>query len=208
MNVESKADALFSLCRALLGEIPFNLRAAAIKIENSVIWTYFFFQGEFSEDDWEDMSCVNTEVISDFPSVDTEIVVRRLDYPNPLPEVGLYAFSRDTPMPKSVLQHEIRDCPLLANAILSICQALLGKVSPHLRGVGMKEIEGGLKVFFFLDKGAKSADFALTEQAAREVVADFPELSVDVDIQYRPFPDVMTSFLDRWAFLRKEPPIK
>lgn len=202
-NLESRADALLSLCVALTYEISEHLRAAAIKIENSVIYFYYYFNGEISEEDQENFSCVTTNAISGFLNVTCDEFFIRKDFPEALPNTGIFAFSRDTPLQKMVPRSETLNYSLEIQAILSICQALFGKISSKLRAVGVNKTQTGLEVHFLLDKGAIGKDFSVTKDAAQVVVADFPEITVDVLITECSYPSDIPNF-GRIAFRRKE----
>ena len=76
---------LLALMKALWGEVSPALRAASIKWNDQMVHLFFFYDGEISEEDNESAECVATEVIASFPEHRLEIDIKRLDYPNPLP---------------------------------------------------------------------------------------------------------------------------
>jgi hypothetical protein len=200
---KSNPSALLALCCALTYETPESLRAAAIKIEDSVVYFYYYFNGEVSEDDQDTTSCVSTNALGGFSNVTCEELFIRKDFPEPLPDIGIYAFSRDTIIPKSVSRAETLNYVLEAQAVLSICQALFGKVSSKLRAAGVNKTDNGLQIHFLLDIKTNERDLFLTHQAAQEVVADFPEIKVDIIIEECPYPQKLPE-LERYAYYRKE----
>ncbi len=51
-------------------------------ISENKIMLYFFINGEISEDDKENISIIETEVIADFEDeFDIESIIKRVDYP-------------------------------------------------------------------------------------------------------------------------------
>ena len=78
-----RTKLLLSVQRALLGAVPGSLRAVTCDWEGTEIKLRFVFDGEITEENYEDGHTVGTEVVADFPSpwtVNENIV--RLDYPD------------------------------------------------------------------------------------------------------------------------------
>lgn len=71
---------------ALLGEITPLLRVASIKWNANLIELHFVYHGNCSEKEKERMACVATEVISDFPEHELEVIIEQIDYPLPIPD--------------------------------------------------------------------------------------------------------------------------
>jgi hypothetical protein len=69
--------------RALLGNIPANLRSASIEYRGTEIACRFIFYAAPSDDDKELLSCAAAEIISDFPDFYT-VSEEYLAIPSPL----------------------------------------------------------------------------------------------------------------------------
>ncbi|QDP01562.1 hypothetical protein [Thalassotalea sp. PS06] len=67
-----RAPVLLSIQRALLGAITENVRAITCGWDESTIHLKCIYYGEPSEEELDDLSCVETEVISDFPEHEVE----------------------------------------------------------------------------------------------------------------------------------------
>jgi len=71
-----------SMQAALLGAVTENMRNIAVNIVKNKILLYFFIDGEIKDDDKENISIVETEVIADFDSdFDIETIIKRIDCP-------------------------------------------------------------------------------------------------------------------------------
>lgn len=78
-------DLKLSIQRALLGEITPNIRCVIVNIISKKIELFFFIDGKVTEDDEENISGIETEVIADFEDdFDIETSIKRIDYPNPI----------------------------------------------------------------------------------------------------------------------------
>ncbi|HEK0805670.1 TPA: hypothetical protein SMT48_000972 [Proteus mirabilis] len=74
-----------SIQSALFGEITPNMRCVLVDIVNKKIELFFFIDGEVTEDDEENISIIETEVIADFEDdFDIETHIKRIDYPAPI----------------------------------------------------------------------------------------------------------------------------
>lgn len=81
--------------RNLLGNITKNIRAVSVLLEGNNINLKFFYDGMISEDDEENASVVETEIIADLD--DSSVVhtfVTRLDYPEPIKSNGFLIYLR------------------------------------------------------------------------------------------------------------------
>ncbi|MBB3306740.1 MULTISPECIES: hypothetical protein [unclassified Enterobacter] len=84
-----------SIQRALLGNITKNIRAISALLEGDSITLKFFYDGIISEDDEENASIVQTEIIADLDdSSVVHTVVTRLDYPEPIKSSGFLLYLR------------------------------------------------------------------------------------------------------------------
>ncbi len=90
-----------SLQRALLGMITQNIRAVYADWNDLQVVLYFFFDGEFTEDEAEEVSCIETEVLADILDIDQSIRSKtqciRLDYPGLINCSGICVYGRKEP---------------------------------------------------------------------------------------------------------------
>jgi hypothetical protein len=73
-----------SLSRALLGEVTASLRAVQFELSERRLDIFCIFNGDISDDDRESMSCVETEVMADFPDASVQVHYLRIDRPAPV----------------------------------------------------------------------------------------------------------------------------
>jgi hypothetical protein len=94
--------------------------------------------------------------------------------------------------------------PTRAELLLSLQRALLGEVSPALRGVSPRLGGEGLEIWFYLDGPVSGEDRESASCVTSEVAADFPVLSrveervERVDAPARLPPETL------WAYRRRE----
>ena len=123
---------------------------------------YCFFDGEISEEDQEEMSCVATEVSCDFP-IGTQVIAEciRIDSPRPIPKLGKeYVYARDDSYSSTeqllrsskkgyLVEGENNppsEMPRRGLILLSCQNALLGSIAPNL---GSSIFRGMTKKLFF-----------------------------------------------------------
>ncbi len=76
-------DARLSIQRAMLGEVTSELRVAAFSVSGLSLDVRFYYDGEISEKDIESVSCVETEILADYPPEHTVTASYiRLDHTN------------------------------------------------------------------------------------------------------------------------------
>ncbi|ECG5862894.1 hypothetical protein ACLH9T_004762 [Salmonella enterica] len=95
-NYEYIKRLKLSIQSALLGAITENIRNVAVYINEKKILLYFFIDGEIREDDKENISIIETEVIADFEDdFDIESIIKRVDTPEPITlDRGFSVFQR------------------------------------------------------------------------------------------------------------------
>jgi hypothetical protein len=94
-----RVRALLAVLYGLIGEVSHLLRAVKIKWDEKVIYLYFFYDGEISEEDRESAECIATEVISNFSKHTLEVNILRWDYPKQIPNEGELVYKRREPNP-------------------------------------------------------------------------------------------------------------
>ena len=76
---------LLSVQRGLLGSVTSNIRGVATDWNDSEIRIVCYYHGPISDDDREEMSCVHTEVATDFIDIaPVDFVLEQLDMPKKL----------------------------------------------------------------------------------------------------------------------------
>lgn len=94
-----RATLICSVNRGLWQQVGPALRAVIARHESETIRLRFFIDGEPSDDDRESASGTAAEVIADFPWLDLDDEVLRLDSPQPIPfgDGWLTIFARREP---------------------------------------------------------------------------------------------------------------
>jgi hypothetical protein len=94
---------LFSLQRALLGEVFPALRAVTVEWSDAAVNFIAYVDGSIRDEDAESLSCVAAEVAADFVSgvaVDYDMV--RADWPTPIMDTRVHVFlRREASLPES-----------------------------------------------------------------------------------------------------------
>ncbi len=206
-------EALLDMLVALCDEVVPSLRAVVVDIDPIRKKRFYSFYYDCEVDD----------VLFDLASVaaceascgsfafyeEEELIIKRLDYPSPIPVRGALAYLRKEPTlvlkqePRAIeiespldpipnFTHEERkeEFSMLWEVPLSVQRALLGKVVPQLREVSI-EINKEKKMiglFFVYDCEVSTELHDLATAAMAEVAADFPDYSVNKSIEYVPYP--------------------
>lgn len=100
MEAELRVCVAMSLMRALWGEVTQEMRVVLARLEReSEISIEFYIDGSISQELAETASCIETEVVADFPSTfDISHRLIRLDAPAKVPVGdGVLVFSRKEP---------------------------------------------------------------------------------------------------------------
>lgn len=85
INYEHLKRLKLSIQSALLGAITENIRNVAVDISKNKSMLYFYIDGKISDDDKENISIIETEVIADFEDdFDIESIIKRVDFPVPI----------------------------------------------------------------------------------------------------------------------------
>lgn len=100
MTPEFRVRIAMSVMRALLGEITSNVRTVLVRVSSDDEFLIeFYMDGDVSKEFIEAASCIETEVIADFPDeFDISHKVVRLDAPAKIPVGdGILIFLRKEP---------------------------------------------------------------------------------------------------------------
>jgi hypothetical protein len=88
-------DIVLSVQRALLGSITPNLRGVAVDWDDRTIRVVSYYHGAISDEDKDIMSCVHTEVATDFIDLrQVDLVLERLDMPMKMNGYRAWVFLR------------------------------------------------------------------------------------------------------------------
>jgi hypothetical protein len=68
MTIDFRCKALLSVQRAFLGEISVSIRGISVDTSNEKVVVTIYVDGLVSEDFRDELSCVETEVLADFPN--------------------------------------------------------------------------------------------------------------------------------------------
>lgn len=91
-----RQEALLATQTALLGEVCSRLRAVAVGWGEEVIEIQLLYDGEINEDDLEDVSTIESEIMASFPEDRVIVTAKRHDAPSRLSQhaLGAWAFMR------------------------------------------------------------------------------------------------------------------
>jgi hypothetical protein len=94
--------------------------------------------------------------------------------------------------------------PLIVKILLSAQRALLGEVSPALRGVTLGWHDQVIRMRAYFDGPISEEDLESMTCVAAQIIADFPSpWNIDEEIVRCDAPERM-EFLQVWAYLRRE----
>ncbi len=81
-DVMRRQKIVLSVQRALLGSVTPNLRGVATDWNDTEIRVFCYYHGPIADNDREEMSCVHTEVATDFIDIaPVHFVLERADWP-------------------------------------------------------------------------------------------------------------------------------
>lgn len=90
-----REDVLFSLQRAMLGEVFPALRAVTVEWSDRQVKFFAYVDGPLADEDAESLSCISAEIAADFWSgVDIEYEVVQVDAPNRIVDQRTRVFHR------------------------------------------------------------------------------------------------------------------
>jgi hypothetical protein len=185
MNIENKISLIITFGRSLLGEVTDTLRAAAVHVEGSIIYVFFFFNEEVTEEILDHYEYAFSEVYAPVPNEEFgSVVFKKIAFPEPLPDVGLYVFSRDTLFPKQIDSSELTNCPLNVQIRIALYQALLGRIPRSLRAVRFEINKDIVNITFSLESQVLGSELNLFKQAMQEFIMEFPQLTVKDDFEF------------------------
>ena len=106
----------------------------------------------------------------------------------------------------SVLRKNNEHYPINRSRILvSMMVALWGEVSPALRAVFVNWNEKMIRLYFFYDGLITEEDRESAECISTELIANFPEHELEVDISRLDFPSSLPKNIGELIYLRREP---
>lgn len=212
MRVFSIEDALYGMQAVLIGEVPPELRAVAIDLDQDkkLVYVHFYHDGEISEkqkDAWN-------YAISLRPEWQQKSKIKRLDYPQAIPPYQYFAYLRKE---EGGIRHRNNiscrmkvETGFIAPALLAAQNALLGIVTPELRAVvvDFEEKNSFLYIRFYHDKDVPETLIDLWLMAMEQIKEDFaPNYLLDGKVERVDYPKTFP-FRGRYAYFRKELPIE
>ena len=90
------------------------------------------------------------------------------------------------------------------NAILSLSRGLWGEVFPSLRSASIDWNDDKIILYFYYDGEISEDDHESLECVATEVISDFPEYGLDVNIERWDYPQKVPQ-IGELVYYRKEP---
>lgn len=91
-------EALACVQRALLDRVTPSLRGVAVGDEKRMVRVHCYYDGIPSEEEAEDISVAETELLADFFGIaQLEFEVVRCDFPNEMPALDGWAYLRKEP---------------------------------------------------------------------------------------------------------------
>jgi hypothetical protein len=210
MDFYSIEYALLAVQSALLDVITPQLRAVVVDFDKDqcLLYMYFYYDGEASEEIIELWDCALTEASADM-GADSLLDggFERLDYPKAIPIKGQYAYLRreqpcsSCPTPKLIMEEYS-----IGYALLAVQRALLGVVTPELRAV-IVDFENDkrlLYVRFYYDGKVSDEIIDVWNNAIIEAKIYLgPDCVLDKGVERCDYPKE-TPFRGRYAYCRKE----
>lgn len=168
--------------RALLDHVTPDIRAVCVKEENEDIVTTFFCDGPYSEELEDSAYVATTEIISSLPwgengysrMIDTQLIC--LEYPKKLPLFKHLVYLRyepDCQVYKNMVAEEVFPLVDSPNLRLAGMRALLGRVTPNLRGATIYEEDKTIFLHFYYDGPISDLSHQLIIGALSEIKSDF-----------------------------------
>lgn len=217
-NKVTRTDLILSLKRALGQEIFPQLRSAQIRYDEQFVYLYFFYDREITDDDYESMSCAETESSVDFMSYRFLTEYTRLDYESPIPLRGDVIYLRKEPFHPGQLTKEDIEYPNTPNlelsleirlrikVVLAFLHALLGEITFNIREViaycDMDHITG----YFYYDREISEEDHQIAESVMKEIHKKFPDYVCSAEAIRCDFPERTPSGKGEAIYVRREYP--
>lgn len=217
-NKITRNRLIMSLQRALGQEIFPQLRSAQIRHDEQFIYLYFFYDGEITYDDYESMSCVETETSADFISYRFVTEYTRLDYESPIPLRGDVVYLRKEPYHINQLTKENIEFPntpnpdlsveiqLRVQIILAFLHALLGEITFNLRDVTTDWNENNIYGYFYYDGEISESDYQITENVMQNIHRRFPHCKCIAKVIRCDYPERVPSKGGEAIYIRREYP--
>lgn len=206
-----------SLQRALIGNVPANLRAVTVEINSNTERTLmFYFDCEPTGEEMESASLTVSEYVSDFPPYEfqTEWDIVTLPYPIPIPDAYLKIHQRYEKRLNLEISAEEEITSFKKNALsdrsafLNVLQkALLGHITPNLRAVCYEvKSEKEVTLEFYYDQKPSEEELQLAELSVNQLRSSLPskEYLVDSKIIILPYPERLNNLTNN-RYTRYEP---
>lgn len=94
---------------------------------------------------------------------------------------------------------------LRSTVLLALQLALLGEITPNIRGITCGWDESKIMINFYFDGEFTEEEQESMECVASEVISSIPKLKIDVQCKRVDAPELLASYkLLNWVYLRKE----
>lgn len=107
-TVEIRNSVILSVQRALLGEVSPALRGVTVGWDEKTITILCYYDGRISTEDREAMSCVETEVMADFPEFEIRLFPLSWNIRKPMKSLDAWVYRRSENMPRRWRYHSIK----------------------------------------------------------------------------------------------------
>lgn len=213
-----RSGLILSLKRALCQEVFPQLRSAQIRYDEQFVYLYFFYDGEITDDDYESMSCAETESSVDFLSHRFITEYTRLDYESPIPLRGDVVYLRKEPYHSGQLIKENIEYPNESNSsfdakiqlrikiVLSFLHALLGEITFNLRDVTADWNEDNIYGYFYYHGEISEDDHQIAKRVMKDIHKKFPTYKCNAKVIRCDSPERTPSGKGEAIYVRREYP--
>ncbi len=205
-------DGILYLNRALTYEAFPSLRAVQFKQDNEKFHISFFCDGKISEDDHESAQCIATQMISNYENSLLEVTINRLDYPMPIPKVGIVAYHRyeagidlreEQEKLKRILIKNKQILPPI-NILIAVIVGSFGNIFSALRSLQVKIHKKKIYLECYTEGNISEMDVKLLESIAGFAASCLQDYSVQYENFRCDSPNKVSVENNIITYLRKE----
>ncbi len=179
---EMQYELRCSAQRGLLGFVTPNLRCVYMYyLEPSMRLTHFYFDQPPNEDEWEQASMADTEILSDFPDLIPGFNAFIVSAPRTIVGPGWCVYARyeaseaNMPPRELILPQKsiIKEAPYPTFCLLQ--NILLGRITPNFRSVHFISTNPtSVELIFHFDPPPSELDFSLSQAIFADFMKAFP----------------------------------
>ena|GEM_PF-3919440 len=211
-NVSDPLEGFLYLNRALTYEVFSSLRAVLFKWDVEKLYIFFFCDGEISEDDYESAQCIATQMIANFNNFLLDVEIIRLDYPSPVPEIGVLAyhryesgvdFSKEQEQVKKLLMQNTAIAPRI-KMLIAVIVGSLGGIFSTLRSLQIKSNNKSISLCFYTEGEVSQTNLSLLELITSYVASCLPDCAVQYENFRWDYPKEIPTDNTTIVYFRKE----